>query len=283
MKHQKKSHWSVYLSAVALALIGLLLWRGQSPEPAAPGPLMEQLEHISGGARTATQAEKDFFEQLLLEQLPSHTPSEEIDKRLEEYVGQVNAAFLLGQRMELCQRFTLEDFSAQWEQEIQRRETARQEGEVAFGPDHLELDQYFSYQYSSLMTQISNWIISHRDEALMQECRTFYDREQEQFQELVQLSYEIETPEGPKQYQIGPEDVRAMERQDGELLNFLADSEVGEQAVLSDGRVARKLEEIREPLDFEENSAYILQIYLLHSRLAQLLRQIAVGNPVTIP
>ena len=243
------------------------------PDPKQP--LLPQLEALTGGERTASTEEQAFFSEILSDVLPP----DQAEQELAPYLNEVNAAFFLGSRLGLCEPFTLDSFREEMEQENRNRAEMARKGEVYFGPDQFELRTYFNYRYSALVSGLNNWLIANRDEDLTSRGRDFYEQNRENFRQLIRVDYEVDAVPAS----VRREDFRLLERQDPELLDFLSWNSAGQHGILRDGRKVVITNEQYETIPFEENQEYVIQGWLLEEGIRELLKTIAVGNPVTLP
>ena len=262
------------LLCLVIAAIGI----GFGPKPPPETDLMTQLSQIEQGGQTASTEEIAFFQEYLSVQL---TPGREQEETL-DFVNQVHAAFLLGSKLNLCDPFTLESFQKEMEAENQLRAQMDATGEVYFGPQSFDLKGYFGYRYSNLMASLLTWITEHRDAALVEASHLFYERAEEGFQEVIWVEYDLTENGQTTHHTLKREDFRAVSQTEGELMDALDFGEDGVPVTLSDGRVVTRTHMELQLLPFEQNEAYIVQAYLLHERLDQLIREISIRNPVTL-
>lgn len=268
----------IVILIVALILIGRITRSGSDK---ASG-LVEDLYNLSGYARTASVEEVVFFQEQVLRS-QSNLPEETLQIQTKQYLNMVNAVYLLGNQLGICEPFDFAQLQMQQEAENAERQQKKQQGEVYYGPDSLSLTSFFQYQYNRMQADILTFLLDHRDEGMVQQARRFYEQNAKNFTRIKQVRYEITQAGETTEYTLESDAFRSMGQSDPLLMDFLAQASDGEKICFGEGadqRTVKKLGVTTELLDFDENERLATEMYLLEDVMDDLLAQIAQKNEV---
>ncbi len=267
------------LAAVVAMLLLKLITRSDVDKV---GGTVGNLYNLSGYARTASAEEVAFFQEQVARSQGSLT-AETLQGQTKQYINAVNAVYLLGSQLGICEPFDFAQLQQQHEAENADRQKKKQMGEVYYGPDSLSLTSFFQYQYNRIQADILTYLLDHRDEAMVQQARQFYEQNPKNFTRITQVRYEITQAGETTEYTLESDAFRSMGQSDPLLMDFLAQARDGEEICLGDGadqRTVKKLGTMTELLDFDENERLATEMYLLEDVMDALLAQIAQKNEV---
>ncbi|MGN0306396.1 MAG: hypothetical protein ACI4D2_09615, partial [Lachnospiraceae bacterium] len=112
--------------------------------------LIQMIEGYKGYTRKISREEYDFYAYFVTRELPEEISPKELERRIRDYANEVNAVFYLGNRLNLCEPYSLELLQMRMEQENDSRRLKQERKEVIYGLEEFTLETYFQYEMARL-------------------------------------------------------------------------------------------------------------------------------------
>lgn len=233
--------------------------------------MLKELSTLSA-EREISAEEYEFFAKLARKQ---GRGEDEAD--VKAYIGEINAEFYLGSRMEVCEPFDYAVFQYRTQAENTDRAMKKVNGQVYYGPDSFTEESYFEYIYSRLRSDILTWLVDNRDRDMERAAHRFYEAHKDQFTGIKTVTYEV-TEDGVTEKKVMENtEFRTMGQSDPTLMDFLESAQVGDEKLLPDGtgRTVRKLDITTDLMPFQGQERYVVELWLVEDVLDELIHTIA--------
>lgn len=284
----KKNRFLIFISAggllglVVLIFVCMSCFQKGSHKDGEKG-LIETLESYQGYIRTVGTEEYDFYSGLVRRNLPEETDEEEAEEKIRTYINEVNAAFYLGNRLELCEPYSFELLKLRMEQENDARKIKLEKGEAVYGLQQFQLETYVQYVLDHLETGIIAYIEENADQELISLAREYYDANRELFRFRKSVTYETDEDGVTEEQTAEREQMNFLGKSDKELADFLETADIGDIFEREQGEVHQRfiLTNIcYDEKNFEEDQDIIVSYYIQSELYPALIKKIAGNNPV---
>lgn len=273
---------AVLLIAAAVILAAVLNRSG--PDADGEG-LLGELSGWSGYSRTVTQAEYDFFYDLVKRDLYAAEGEADVDRLTRDYVNKVNAKFYLGSRLGLCEPYDFAVMQLRMEQENAVRKAEKESGGTVYGVTQYTLSSYFNYLDSNLETKIVDYLVEHADQPMLDRAEEYYNAHPDSFTYLASLTYTMERGGQTATETLDSAGLRTLQKTDEALGEFLASAQPGEALNYedADGSLCRAtlVETVYETPAFADASSSALRTWLNAEVADGLYETVARNNPVS--
>lgn len=207
-----------------MLLIGLFLCGCQTKESG----ILHEIRSLRGYTRVVSQEEYDFYQYFVERDLAEEISVEELDKRVKEYAGKVNAVFYLGNRLDLCEPYSFSALKLRMEQENVSRQAKIAEGEVVYGLQQFTLENYFQYVMDQVQVDIQGYLQERADAEILKMAKTYYREHKEEFRGITEIVFD-ETLDGVTETITADADTLGLYgKADMGLADFLGTAEVGQ-------------------------------------------------------
>lgn len=194
----------------------------------------------------------------------------ELKEKAMDYAKTVYAKLRLADRYGVVDAYTFEKLKQGHREENENRKKMKEEGQVFYGPEHLELGDYFEY-FMDEMTMETISVMAEKDSnPLVKESRAYYDKIKDLFSDetirfdLIKQS-ENEASDEIEHYELNNKNRRIFENTEPELLRLLDSLQTGDEAPYTRNNepyiVALK-SRTKVDLTFEENKEQAVKIYV---------------------
>lgn len=246
-------------------------------------PISEKINGLTGYSRTVTREEYEFYRELVRQNAASDVSEAELDKAAKTYIDEVSAKFYLGSKLNICEVYSFDAMKLRMEMENTDRKVKKAEGEVFYGPTEFTLETYFKYIYSNLESDLLRYLVSNADEEIISQAKKYYDGNPDAFTNVSSVTYRSTQNGAVTEKTIQRDEFKNMQKTDSELMDFFSNAEVGSKATVGSGETEAEVEVLNigyETMDFEENSAEIVQYFIEEKLMPGYLSLIAENNPL---
>ena len=120
---------------------------------------------------------EDFWET----ETDGSAPWEELQKRVEEKLKYHYALKQLADQLHVTKDYTYKTLMADRERENDERSEKTEQEEVVYGLQEFDKDQYYTYWYSNLETQVQNALIQSKVKVSEKDCKAYYDEHKDEY------------------------------------------------------------------------------------------------------
>lgn len=252
-------------AVIVIILLMALLYRPASSVASEENPVRKLESTSETYTRSVSAEEYEFYYNLTKRDLPANTDPTEIEEKAKEMAGRSIAEFSLGQKMGICQPYSFESLQRNMEKENDQRKIKKENGEVIYGPEEFDLITYYNYVTSNLEIDAVDYIAANADDTMLQNAEAYFEEHREDYRPISSIRYTITENEKTEEKTLLQEDMRTLERLDGELFEFLYYGEVGDTMEYFYGdalRTAKILAIEKEDPDFASAQAAALEDYV---------------------
>lgn len=247
--------------------------------------LLAQIESYQGYIRVVSQEEKDFYSAFVKRELSKDVSEEELEVLTLEYMNEVNAVFLLGNELGLCEPYSFELLKLRMEQENRNRQLKKEQGEVIYGVEQFTLETFYQYERDLLESDIIAYLEANIDQGIVKLAKDFYDENEVLFMGRLAVVYE-ETKDGnTKEVEADREQLDFLGNADRGLADFLETGGIGEvyQDQMDGADRTVLLKDIKYTKSgFENNKENVLTYYIRNILFEDLIDMVASQNPVEL-
>lgn len=245
--------------------------------------LIQMIEGYKGYTRKISQEEYDFYAYFVTRELPEEISPKELERRIRDYANEVNAVFYLGNRLNLCEPYSLELLQMRMEQENDSRRLKQERKEVIYGLEEFTLETYFQYEMARLTVNIQTFLEEHLDEEILKQAQIYYAAHPEAFKRREAVTYELTINGKTRKQAADLHKLSLMGKADKGLADFLEGAEPGEIYEDEQNGERRKVElkeiQYSEP-GFTQNKGVAVSAYLTQKLYPSLIETVAENNPV---
>lgn len=245
--------------------------------------LIQMIEGYKGYTRKISQEEYDFYAYFVTRELPEEISPKELERRIRDYANEVNAVFYLGNRLNLCEPYSLELLQMRMEQENDSRRLKQERKEVIYGLEEFTLETYFQYEMARLTVNIQTFLEEHLDEEILKQAQIYYAAHSEAFKRREAVTYELTINGKTRKQAADLHELSLMGKADKGLADFLEGAEPGEIYEDEQNGERRKVElkeiQYSEP-GFTQNKGVAVSAYLTQKLYPSLIETVAENNPV---
>ena len=245
--------------------------------------ILDTIESYRGYTRVITKEEYDFYKYFVERDLSEPVSDEKLDELIKEYAGKVNAAFYLGNKLDLCEPYSFETLQLRMEQENASRQAKLQEGEAVYGLEQFTLQTYFQYTVDNLETSLHQYLETHADKGILKQAEKYYEENKEIFRNRESVTYEVNMNGTTETITADGEQLSMLGKSDPGLADFLNGAEIGE--IYSDVQNYQERQVVLRDITyseegFENNKELILYRYVRNELYESIIEQVAENNPV---
>lgn len=222
---RKKMIIPILVTVFVMAIILILVFKNTGDSEKSSS-LLKKLDSYRGYTRVISKDEYDFYEYFVERDLPEEVSAEELDELVKEYAGKVNAAFYLGNQLDLCEPYSFEALQLRMEQENALRQVKLQQGEVVYGLEQFTLRTYFQYTMDNLQASLQQYLEENADKEILEMAEAYYEEHKEEFRNRVEVVYEV-TVDGVTETLTADVDMLSiLGKTDAGLADFLGIAEI---------------------------------------------------------
>lgn len=247
-----------------------------------PG-LLETLESYRGYSKVISQEEYEFYKYFVERDLPEKISDEELDILVKEYANKVNAAFYLGNKLELCEAYSFQTLKFRLEQENADRMAKLEQNEVVYGLEQFNLKTYFQYSMDNLQASLMGYLEANADAEMLKMAEKYYEDHKDEFRYRTKVVYEETIGDVSETLTADPDQLSFLGKADKGLADFLGGAEIGDtyEDIQESGNRKVVIKEITYSEDGYENHADMALYRLVRNELYdQLITKVAENNPV---
>ena len=224
-----------------------------------------------------------FYAYFVTRELPEEISPKELERRIRDYANEVNAVFYLGNRLNLCEPYSLELLQMRMEQENDSRRLKQERKEVIYGLEEFTLETYFQYEMARLTVNIQTFLEEHLDEEILKQAQIYYAAHPEAFKRREAVTYELTINGKTRKQAADLHKLSLMGKADKGLADFLEGAEPGDIYEDEQNGEGRKIElkeiQYSEP-GFAQNKEAAVSAYLTQKLYPSLIETVAENNPV---
>lgn len=245
--------------------------------------VLDMIGSYRGYTRVISQEEYEFYQYFVKRDLSGKVDEVELDKLVKTYAGDVNAAFYLGNQLNLCEPYSFELLQLRMEQENASRQAKLQQGEVVYGLEQFTLETYFLYTIDNLQTSIQQYLEENADEEILEMAEAYYEEHKEDFRNRVEVVYEVTLDEVTETLTADADMLSTLGKSDAGLADFLGVAEIGDtyRDVKNNQVRTVVLKDVTYSEEGYENNADSALYRLVRNELYQtVIENVAKNNPV---
>lgn len=194
----------------------------------------------------------------------------ELKEKTMDYTKTFYAKLMLAKRYQVIQTYSFEQLQQGHIDENQKRKTMKKDGQVFYGPEQLELRDYFEYFMDGMTATTISEIAKKEGASLEKDSQAYYEEIKDLFSDKTFLfdlvkSSPSGTPDDIEQFEINNNNRRILENTEPELLKLLDTMKAGDQEsyMRNNQPYLIHLKSITpHNLTFEENKEQAIQFYV---------------------
>lgn len=247
-----------------------------------PG-LLETLDGYRGYTRVVSQEEYEFYQYFVERDLTEKVSESELDQLVKDYAESVNAAFYLGNQLDLCEPYSFEALKLRVEQENAERKIKLENDEVVYGLEQFTLETYFQYTMDNLQASLQGYLEEQADEEIRKLAKEYYEAHEEEFIYRKEVVYE-QSLDGVKEKLTADVDMLSfLGKSDIGLADFLATGQVGD--TYADNRNEQERRVVLKKITynekgFENNARMALYLLIREELYDDVIAMAAKNNPL---
>ncbi|MFX3632862.1 MAG: hypothetical protein ACE3L7_05400 [Candidatus Pristimantibacillus sp.] len=161
--------------------------------------------------------------------------NEELIDKTKEYTRQMYARWILAHQSSIIEPFSFDQLKLQHIEENNKRKKMKEEGQVFYGPEQLELRDYYEYKIDEAANGTIKKIADEANRELVEESKRYYNEIKEIYTDETIEFDRVQVFEDGKlgeieRVLINNDNKRIMENSDPEMIRFLENLKEGEEA-----------------------------------------------------
>ncbi|RIX52355.1 hypothetical protein D3P08_12795 [Paenibacillus nanensis] len=194
----------------------------------------------------------------------------ELKEKAMDYAKTVYAKLQLAGRYGVVDTYSFEKLKQGHREENEKRKKMKEEGQVFYGPEHLELGDYFEYFIDEMTMATISAMAEKESKPLVKESRAYYDEIKDLFSDETILFDLIKQSENGasdeiEHFELNNNNRRIFENTEPELLSLLDSLQAGDEAPYTRNNepyiVAMK-SRTKLDLAFDENKEQAIKMYV---------------------
>lgn len=251
--------------AVIAVILLMVLWYRPFSAPQAENAFRKLETASETYTRSVSAEEYEFYYHLAKRDLPADTEPAEMEEKAKEMASRSVAEFSLGQKLGICQPYSFESLKRNMEKENEQRKVKKGSSEVVYGPEQFDLVSYYLYVAGNLEIDTVDYIAAHADDTMLQNAETYFEEHREEYRPITSIRYAMTEQDTTEEKTLLQEDMRTLERLDGELFAFLYYGKAGDTMEYYYGDVQRTVKILdieREDPSFDDAREAALEDYI---------------------
>lgn len=273
MKKHSAQKRAIAIGCVVVGVLVLLLLLVKKEEKS----ILHEIQGRNGYIRTVETEEYKFFEQFVKRDFGEQLSVEELERLTKEKINRVNAEFILGYQMGLCNPYSFESFCRDMEIENTNRKIKKENNEVFYGPEQFDLVTYYTYVIGNLKLDMVSYIKENADSEVQKNAKKYFQENREKYRTIEKIVYSLTENGNQKEEILLYEDMSNLEKTDGQLFEFLYNGKENDQMeyVYQNNLRKVKIESVKyEKLRYTNNAERVMRDYITNDYLEKWIRRI---------
>ncbi|MDQ6423501.1 hypothetical protein RB620_29205 [Paenibacillus sp. LHD-117] len=196
--------------------------------------------------------------------------SDELKKKAMDYSKNVYAKLMLAERYQVINTYSFEKLQQAHNEENQKRKKMKKEGQVFYGPEQLELSDYFEYFLDEMTVTAIAEIAEKESASLEKDSKAYYDEIKDLFSDETFLFDLVKqspsgAPDEIETFELNNDNRRILENTEPELLKLLETMQAGDEAPYirnNEPHLIKLKSRTQQGLAFEENKEQAIKFYV---------------------